>query len=215
MGASLADGCDLQVHGEQFLMANLVLHQERSLDTLAITAAPCGHCRQFYSELACAVSAGGGCLQPQATAVPSAVPSLLWAEGSRGRGGLSSQDHVLLPGGDNRSGGLRLHWHTTGISQLSQQADSRLPEYFQHLIRLCCCSSWLVMVPCTSVLDAGCCSFCVWLPRAPPARGVQPQAAASSQVDKMIPLQTAVDESLSSTACCARLLLHSAQSCVL
>jgi cytidine deaminase len=47
----------LQVHAEQFLMANLVLHNEDSLIALAISAAPCGHCRQFYSELACAVSA--------------------------------------------------------------------------------------------------------------------------------------------------------------
>jgi hypothetical protein len=46
----------LQVHGEQFLIANLLLHKERSLQSLAISAAPCGHCRQFYSELACAVS---------------------------------------------------------------------------------------------------------------------------------------------------------------
>lgn len=49
-------GMGMQVHGEQFLMANLVLHGERSLQALAISAAPCGHCRQFYSELACAVS---------------------------------------------------------------------------------------------------------------------------------------------------------------
>lgn len=37
-------------------MANLVQHNEPSLVSLAISAAPCGHCRQFYSELACAVS---------------------------------------------------------------------------------------------------------------------------------------------------------------
>jgi cytidine deaminase len=46
----------LQVHAEQFLMANMVQHNEPSLVSLAISAAPCGHCRQFYSELACAVS---------------------------------------------------------------------------------------------------------------------------------------------------------------
>lgn len=46
----------MQVHGEQFLLANLLLHQERVLQSLVISAAPCGHCRQFYSELACAVS---------------------------------------------------------------------------------------------------------------------------------------------------------------
>jgi cytidine deaminase len=37
-------------------MANLVQHGETALHSLAISAAPCGHCRQFYSELACAVS---------------------------------------------------------------------------------------------------------------------------------------------------------------
>lgn len=52
----------MQVHAEQFLMANLVLHNESSLHTLAISAAPCGHCRQFYSELACAVSERLCCL---------------------------------------------------------------------------------------------------------------------------------------------------------
>jgi hypothetical protein len=41
-------------------MANLLLHKERSLHSLAISAAPCGHCRQFYSELACAVRSVGG-----------------------------------------------------------------------------------------------------------------------------------------------------------
>ncbi|KAI8466838.1 MAG: cytidine and deoxycytidylate deaminase zinc-binding region-domain-containing protein [Monoraphidium minutum] len=44
------------VHAEQFLMASLLLAREAGLDTLAISAAPCGHCRQFYSELACADS---------------------------------------------------------------------------------------------------------------------------------------------------------------
>lgn len=50
-------------------MANLVLHGERELHSLAISAAPCGHCRQFYSELACAVSRAGVQLlrQPAAT----------------------------------------------------------------------------------------------------------------------------------------------------
>lgn len=43
------------VHAEQFLAANLLLHGERRLRTLAVSAAPCGHCRQFYSELADAV----------------------------------------------------------------------------------------------------------------------------------------------------------------
>jgi cytidine deaminase len=39
------------VHAEQFLVANLAAHGETRLLTLAISAAPCGHCRQFYCEL--------------------------------------------------------------------------------------------------------------------------------------------------------------------
>ena len=47
------------VHAEQFLLVNALHHGERAITRLAVSAAPCGHCRQFYSELACAVSARG------------------------------------------------------------------------------------------------------------------------------------------------------------
>lgn len=46
---------NLQVHGEQFLLSNAAWHGETALLRLAVSAAPCGHCRQLYSELACAV----------------------------------------------------------------------------------------------------------------------------------------------------------------
>jgi len=39
------------VHAEQAAVANAWLHGETGLDALAITAAPCGHCRQFLNEL--------------------------------------------------------------------------------------------------------------------------------------------------------------------
>lgn len=42
------------VHAEQFLIANLHHHREPELETIAVNAAPCGHCRQFFSELECA-----------------------------------------------------------------------------------------------------------------------------------------------------------------
>eukprot|EP00191_Tetraselmis_sp_GSL018_P008532 CAMPEP_0177616572 /NCGR_PEP_ID=MMETSP0419_2-20121207/24251_1 /TAXON_ID=582737 /ORGANISM="Tetraselmis sp., Strain GSL018" /LENGTH=412 /DNA_ID=CAMNT_0019114687 /DNA_START=89 /DNA_END=1324 /DNA_ORIENTATION=+ len=42
------------VHAEQFLVVNLLHHGEEALRTIAVSAAPCGYCRQFYSELACA-----------------------------------------------------------------------------------------------------------------------------------------------------------------
>lgn len=40
------------VHGEQSAVANTYVHEERGLTALAVTAAPCGHCRQFLNELA-------------------------------------------------------------------------------------------------------------------------------------------------------------------
>jgi cytidine deaminase len=39
------------VHAEQFLITNAMLHGERALKTIAVSAAPCGHCRQFMCEL--------------------------------------------------------------------------------------------------------------------------------------------------------------------
>eukprot|EP00891_Asterochloris_glomerata_P004844 jgi/Astpho2/4844/e_gw1.00069.67.1_t len=42
------------VHAEQFLVVNALQHGELELVKLAVSAAPCGHCRQFLSELCCA-----------------------------------------------------------------------------------------------------------------------------------------------------------------
>jgi len=39
------------IHGEQSVVANAFSHQERGLTALAVTDAPCGHCRQFLNEL--------------------------------------------------------------------------------------------------------------------------------------------------------------------
>ena len=39
------------VHAEQFAIVNSLLHNEPALKALAVTAAPCGHCRQFMCEL--------------------------------------------------------------------------------------------------------------------------------------------------------------------
>ncbi|KAF5935111.1 hypothetical protein HYC85_026240 [Camellia sinensis] len=39
------------VHAEQFLVTNLVVHGSPRLLALAVSAAPCGHCRQFLQEL--------------------------------------------------------------------------------------------------------------------------------------------------------------------
>ncbi|GMI83922.1 cytidine deaminase 1 [Hibiscus trionum] len=39
------------VHAEQFLITNLSLNAEPRLKHIAVSAAPCGHCRQFLQEL--------------------------------------------------------------------------------------------------------------------------------------------------------------------
>lgn len=40
------------VHGEQFVTANALNNGETGLTAIAVSAAPCGHCRQFLNELA-------------------------------------------------------------------------------------------------------------------------------------------------------------------
>ena len=40
------------VHGEQSALANSFMHEETGITSLAVTAAPCGHCRQFLNESA-------------------------------------------------------------------------------------------------------------------------------------------------------------------
>jgi len=40
------------VHGEQFALSNAYMHAEKGIAAIAVTAAPCGHCRQFMTEIA-------------------------------------------------------------------------------------------------------------------------------------------------------------------
>ena len=40
------------VHGEQFALSNAYMHGESGIAAIAVTAAPCGHCRQFITEMA-------------------------------------------------------------------------------------------------------------------------------------------------------------------
>ncbi|KAG2241656.1 hypothetical protein Bca4012_015381 [Brassica carinata] len=39
------------IHAEQFLVTNLTLNSERYLRRFSVSAAPCGHCRQFLQEI--------------------------------------------------------------------------------------------------------------------------------------------------------------------
>lgn len=40
------------VHGEQSALSNAYMHSEEGIAAIAVTAAPCGHCRQFINEMA-------------------------------------------------------------------------------------------------------------------------------------------------------------------
>lgn len=40
------------VHGEQAALSNAYMHGDGGISAIAVTAAPCGHCRQFMNELA-------------------------------------------------------------------------------------------------------------------------------------------------------------------
>jgi cytidine deaminase len=39
------------VHAEQSALANAFAHRDTGIDAIAVTAAPCGHCRQFLNEI--------------------------------------------------------------------------------------------------------------------------------------------------------------------
>src|SRR5205085_12256813 len=39
------------VHGEQFALSNAYMHSEPGIEAIAVTAAPCGPCRQFMTAM--------------------------------------------------------------------------------------------------------------------------------------------------------------------
>ncbi|CAN7126184.1 hypothetical protein HID58_024669 [Brassica napus] len=60
------------IHAEQFLVTNLTLNGERHLRNFAVSAAPCGHCRQFLQEIRDASEIRLVITDPNATADPDA-----------------------------------------------------------------------------------------------------------------------------------------------
>jgi cytidine deaminase len=54
LGANLEvprNGLNQTIHAEQSALANAFTHREQGIDAIAVTAAPCGHCRQFLNEI--------------------------------------------------------------------------------------------------------------------------------------------------------------------
>ena len=57
LGANLefaGEALSFTVHAEQSAVTNAWIHGEQGIDLLAVTAAPCGYCRQFLNELSTA-----------------------------------------------------------------------------------------------------------------------------------------------------------------
>lgn len=54
LGANLefpSHSLGFSVHGEQAALSNVYMHADQGVSAIAVTAAPCGHCRQFMNEL--------------------------------------------------------------------------------------------------------------------------------------------------------------------
>jgi cytidine deaminase len=54
LGANLeisGHALNFSVHGEQSAISNAYMHSDAGVAAIAVTAAPCGHCRQFMNEL--------------------------------------------------------------------------------------------------------------------------------------------------------------------
>ena len=54
LGANLeisGHALNFSVHGEQSAISNAYMHNDAGVAAIAVTAAPCGHCRQFMNEL--------------------------------------------------------------------------------------------------------------------------------------------------------------------
>jgi cytidine deaminase len=54
LGANLefpGQGLNQTVHAEQAALSNAFMHDEPGIEAIAVSAAPCGHCRQFLYEL--------------------------------------------------------------------------------------------------------------------------------------------------------------------
>lgn len=83
------------VHGEQFAITNARLHGETELRAIAVSAAPCGHCRQFMNEMS-----GEGELQILIPHCPSVAYASLLPE-AFGPKDLGLSGDLLTPSAEN------------------------------------------------------------------------------------------------------------------
>jgi cytidine deaminase len=92
----------LTVHAEQSATANAWTHGETGLQTLAISAAPCGHCRQFLYELTTASTLRILLPDRPPTMLTDLLPDAFEPRDLGVRGGLMREENhqLLLPSDD-------------------------------------------------------------------------------------------------------------------
>jgi cytidine deaminase len=104
------------IHAEQSAIANAVAHGEKAIQRLAVTAAPCGHCRQFLNELTTASTLEVIIPGKPATTLTALLPNSFGPADLGVQGGLGGQmeTQMVLPSGA-----------TSPIAQAALQAASR------------------------------------------------------------------------------------------
>lgn len=104
-GANLefvGEALSLTVHAEQSATANAWTHGETGLQSLAISAAPCGHCRQFLYELTTASTLRIFLPDRPPTMLTNLLPDAFEPRDLGAQGGLMREENhqLLLPSDD-------------------------------------------------------------------------------------------------------------------
>jgi cytidine deaminase len=89
------------IHAEQSAIADALAHGETAIQRLAVTAAPCGHCRQFLNELTTASSLQVIIAGKPPTTLAALLPDSFGPVDLGVQGGLSGQTEtqIILPPG--------------------------------------------------------------------------------------------------------------------
>jgi cytidine deaminase len=84
------------IHAEQSAIADALAHDEKAVERLTVTAAPCGHCRQFLNELPTASTFQVVIADKPSTTLAALLPNSFGPADLGVKGGLGSQPETLL-----------------------------------------------------------------------------------------------------------------------
>jgi cytidine deaminase len=132
LGANLEfAGCPLQltVHAEQATVINAALHSELALSALAISAPPCGYCRQFLQELATASQLEILLADRPATKLSTYLPGAFGPADLGIVGGLLTPQHQVVVLAKNRGN----QQHSAAIDLALQTAQGSYAPYTRAL----------------------------------------------------------------------------------